>query len=225
MEIKYSDNNNKVHDTLITSVPTGLTTILPNFKVGNPISYRTLYLPNATAIDIFYTAYQTYGIKYDVTSKYFTNYQQPFTSTVESGTGRWRNPTGWFVTSPVLNHGGFGGWGSDNGTVLAMESGWGADPIVNGKMFQTFTLPAGNYTFSVDLGRNGFSSPVYLVAAAGSTLPDATLVPVNSIGFAPLINKHFDFTITNPTQISIGFVADMRKDEYWRVKSVKLIKN
>lgn len=225
MQIKYSDNDNKAHDTLITSVPKALTTLLPNFKRGTAINYRTLYRPNATAIDIFYADYQTMGIKTDVTNLYFMNYKQPFTSTAASGTGRWRNPTDWLVVGSVQNHGGNGGWASDDGSVLAMESGWGADPVINGKMFQTFTLPAGNYTFSVDLGNNGFTSPVYLVAAEGATLPDATLVPANSIGFAPLKNKAFDFTITNPTQVSIGFVASMSKDEYWRVKSVKLVKN
>ncbi|NQX42286.1 DUF5013 domain-containing protein [Pedobacter steynii] len=225
MGIKYSDNNNKLHDTLIRSVPTGLTTRLPNFKLGSAISYRTAYLPNPTAIDTFYVAYQTYGIKADVTSLYFTNYQQPFTSTTGSGTGRWRNPTAWIVTNPVLNHGGNGGWASDDGTVLAMESGLGAAPVVNGKIFQTFTLPAGNYTFSAALGNNSFSNPVYVVAAAGSTLPDVALVPVNSIKFASLKDQRFDFIINEPTQVSIGFVANMTGDEYWRVKSVKLIKN
>lgn len=63
MEIKYTDNNNKAIDTLITSVPAGLITKLPNFKPGNDISYRTFYLPTSTAIDVFYVDYQVYNIK------------------------------------------------------------------------------------------------------------------------------------------------------------------
>ncbi len=223
MEIKYSDALNTMHDTLIKSVPTGLTTSLPNFKVGNTISYNSLYLPNATAIDKFNVAFQTHNVTADVTSLYFTNYQQTFTSTAASGNGRWRNPTGWTITSSVQNHGGNGGWGSDDGTVLAMESGWGSAQVINGKMFQTFTLPAGNYTFTINLGNNGFTSPVYIVAAAGTTLPDVALVSTNSLGFSSLSNKTFDFKLTQPTQVSIGFVSNMTGNEYWRVKSVKLL--
>ncbi|MFI5136236.1 MAG: DUF4998 domain-containing protein [Sphingobacteriales bacterium] len=233
MEIKYSDALNKMHDTLVTSVPIGLTTSLPNFKAGNTISYTTWFAPTPTAIDKFTVPFQTHNVTADVTSVYFTNYQQPFTSTAASGTGRWRDPIGWTVTSPVLNHqgdnGGWnGGWGSDDGTVLAMEAGWGAASVINGKMFQTFTLPAGNYTFSINLGNNGFSSPVYIVAAAGTTLPDAALVSTSSLGYASLQNKTFDFKLAQPTQVSIGFVSDMTNaggwwGEYWRVTSVKLL--
>jgi hypothetical protein len=177
-------------------------------------------------------------VKGDISVFYLKNYQQTFTSTVVSGTGRWRIPTDWTVTSPMLNHGGYGGWDSDDGTVLAVESGWGAPAIVNGKMYETFTLPAGNYTFTADLYKNGFNNPVYIVAAAGSTLPDATLVPTASLGYFSMVSTHldvgaydtypsFNFALTQPTQISIGFVVTNMTDggEFWRVKNVKLVSN
>jgi hypothetical protein len=77
--------------------------------------------------------------------------------------------------------------------------------------------------FSVDLGNNGFTGPVYIAAAAGTTLPDVNQVPTNSLGYASLKDKQFDFKLTEPTQVSIGFVATMGTGgEYWRVKSVRL---
>jgi len=171
-------------------------------------------------------------VKGDITVFYLKNYQQPFTSIAASGTGRWRDPTDWIVTSPIKNHT-YGGWDSDDGTVLAVESGWGAPAIVNGKMYQTVTLPAGNYTFSAVMGNNGFIGPVYIDAAAGATLPDATLVTTNSLGYLQMVSTNtwqgqtstssFNFMLTQQSQVSIGFVVSMSGDEYMRVKSVKLV--
>lgn len=175
-------------------------------------------------------------VKGDISIFYLKNYQQVFTSTAASGTGRWRDPTDWTVTDPILNHGGYGGWDSDDGTVLAVESGWGAPAIVNGKMYETFTLPAGNYTFTADLYKNSFYNPVYIAAAAGTTLPDAADVPTASLGYFSMVSIHkdsgawdtypsFNFTLAQPTKISIGFVvADMTtRGEFFRIKSVKLV--
>jgi hypothetical protein len=177
-------------------------------------------------------------VKGDISVFYLKNYKQTFISTTASGTGRWRIPTDWTITSPILNHGGYGGWGSDDGTVLAVESGWGAPAVVNGKMYQTITLPAGNYTFTAVLYKNGFNNPVYIAAAAGNTLPDATAVPTSSLGYFSMVSTHLDagasdtfpsfsFTLTQTTQVSLGFVISnmTTTGEFWRVKSVKLVSN
>lgn len=222
MQIKYTDTSAIEHDTIIRSASQNLVTSLPALnRSATFFNYRTAYLPNATAIDTFYVDYQKQAVTADITDLYFKNYSQAFASTTTSG--RFRDPADWTVTDPVKNHGGYGGWGSDDGTVLVMESGWGSPAIVDGKMFQTFTLPAGKYMFSVNLGNNGFTGPVYITAAVGTTLPDGAQVPANSLGYASLKDKQFEFTLTEPTQVSIGFVANMGTGgEYWRVKSVKL---
>lgn len=164
-------------------------------------------------------------VKGDVTIFYIKNYEQPFTSTQESGTGRWRIPTDWTLTDPVKNHDGNGGWDSDNGTVLAIESGWGAPDVVGGAMYQTVTLPAGTYTFSAELGPNGFDdNSVYLVAAEGTSIPTVTPTADNTLGFADLHGGSFDFTLTEKTQVSLGFdVVNMTGNKYWRVTSLSLV--
>ena len=145
MQVKFTDNAGINHDTLLKSTAASMSSSLPDFKSGTSLSYRTAFLPNKTAIDTFYTDYQIKSVKAEVTSVYLTNTKQPFAKN-PSTDSRWAVPTGWDVNAAVLNHNGYGGWGSDDGTVLVMEGGWqwGASPIINGKISQTVTLPAGN---------------------------------------------------------------------------------
>lgn len=219
--------------TLATTI-SNLTDV--SFQVVAPSGYTTgnliVYINDFPIVG---SAFLNPDVKGDISSFYLQNFKQPFLSTAESGTGRWRIPMNWTVTSNVLNHGGYGGWGSDDNTVLAVESGWGAAAIVNGKMYQTITLPAGNYAFTATLYKNKFSNPVYIAAAVGTTLPDAANVPTASLGYFSMVATNLDagavdtyqkftFTVTQPTQVSIGFViANMTTGgEFWRVKAVKL---
>jgi hypothetical protein len=142
MQVKFTDNSGINHDTLLQSAAAGLSSSLPDFKSGTSISYRTAFLPNKTAIDTFYTEYQIKSVKAEVTSVYLKNTKQPFAKN-PSTDGRWAVPTDWDVNAAVLNHNGYGGWGSDNGTVLVMEGGWawGASPIINGKCRKQLHCP------------------------------------------------------------------------------------
>jgi hypothetical protein len=235
MQIKYSDNTGVMHDTLIASDLKGLTTSLPAFKSGNAISYRTAYLPNPTAIDTFYTAYEVHTVKADVTSLYLSN-TGPFDRATYDG-GRWGTLAApWITSANVINHSGYGGYASEPwlniGGCLVMESGWGGTAnIVNGKITQTTTLPAGNYIFQVNCYTEALD-PVYIVAAAGTTLPDISDLST-ALGYTTFPTKvgttatiQFTFTLTQQEQVTLGFLATMVSgNQYWRVPSLKLIKN
>lgn len=181
-------------------------------------------------------------VKGDVTPLYIKNYKKPFinvASTVAgTGTGRWGIPADWTVTSPWLNQlnsGGTtycGGWdyNPDPSKVvgyLAMQGGWGSgvsNSITNGKMYQTTTLPAGNYTFSIDVQSSAIASGgnVYLTVAAGNTLPDFTDVTTKALAYASFSTKSVSFTLTQKTQITIGFVATVVPNSYFELNSVKI---
>jgi hypothetical protein len=235
MRIKYSDTNNITHDTLLTSIATGLTTSLPKFKAvinSNTFSYNTLYLPNPTAIDTFYVAFQNHSVKFDVTKLFLTN-SGPFIRATYDG-GRWGTLAAPWITSPgVINHSGFGGYAAENGGCLVMESGWsGTANIINGKIYQTVTLPAGNYIFQVDDYTEALD-PVYIVASAGIGLPDITNIS-SALGYTHFSTPpahftgtiQFPFTIAQTQAVSLGFLATMISgNQYWRVTSTRLIKN
>lgn len=232
VEFKYTNSDGVAKDTVVKSVDRTFVTSLP--KPGTKISYRTIFLPTPTAIDAFYTNYQDQLLN-DVTILYLKNYQQPFTRTAASGTGRWGIPTDWTVSASVKNHGGFGGFSTDNSTVLAVEAGWGAGAVSNGKLYQTFTLPAGNYTFTINVVDIGYTNPPYVVAASGATLPDASLVPTSSLGYAVIgltkgSTTSCSFVLTLPTQVSIGVVCNFgagssSAGEYFRITNAKLTSN
>ncbi|WP_343691277.1 DUF4998 domain-containing protein [Chitinophaga sp.] len=235
MRIKYTDKTDVAHDTLVSSSLKGMTTSLPAFKAGSVISYQTAYLPNSTSIDTFYSAFETHNVKADVTSLYLKN-TGPFTRATYDG-NRWGTLAAPWVTTPnVINHSGYGGYASESwlnaGGFLVMEAGWsGTANIVNGKISQTTTLPAGNYIFQTALYTEALD-PVYIVAAAGSTLPDVSGVGT-ALGYGTFPSARsvsatveFKFTLTQEEQVTLGFVTSMVSgNQYWRVGSVRLIKN
>lgn len=223
MQVKFTDNSGINHDTLLPSTAAGLSSSLPDFKSGTSLNYRTAFLPNKTAIDTFYTDYQIKSVKAEVTSVYLKNTHQPFAKNYSTDS-RWAVPTDWDVNAPALNHNGYGGWGSDNGTVLVMEGGWnwGSAPIINGKISQTVTLPAGTYSFSITV-QEGNASKVFIAAAAGPSLPDTDNLG-SALASADWKGGPISFTLTQATQVTMGFVATLGESngEYFRINKVQL---
>ncbi|OQP56904.1 hypothetical protein A3860_10000 [Niastella vici] len=198
---------------------------ISDWKIGTPVVYRSSYKPSNIAIDTFYVKYyDTLQIRMDVTATYLKNTSQPFLSV--QTTNRFRDPKDWIVNAPVQNHNNMGGWGSDNNTVLCMESGWGAPDIINGKIYQSVLLPAGTYTLQVELGPLGYTGSVRLVAAVGTTLPDFVNGQTpGALASADLSFKAISFTLPQDDTVSLGFLATMLGNQYWRVTKVKLLRH
>ncbi|MFC1224820.1 DUF4998 domain-containing protein [Pedobacter sp. BG31] len=219
-EVQYtstSDVSKKIRTIIDSS-----RTVIPDLKAGTDIQYRTLFLPDTTCVDTFATAFQTQRILIDYTG-YFKNKGNPFVSDGASGSGRWRVLKDWVVSASVKNHGGYGSWCSDQGGTLAMEMGWSnTAAIIDGKIYQSFTLPAGKYNFAIDIGANEAIDPVYIVAAVGNTLPNVNSIST-AIAYTNFADKNLQFTLTQPTTVSIGFLATMTTgNQYWIVKGVSL---
>ncbi len=179
-------------------------------------SYRTLFLPQAGSIDTFYTDYTTAGIARDVTDNYLVNTRIPFATSAQSE--RWAIPAHWTTNAAVRNfrhedgnyYGGVDRWFGG----LAMEAGWSEDnmaTIVNGKLFQTTTLPIGIYTFEMEIPAVHNGSDFYTVAAAGKAIPDIENLS-SSLAFLktsqPGVHS-ITFTITEPQAVSLGFVGNL----------------
>ncbi|EHQ25006.1 DUF4998 domain-containing protein [Mucilaginibacter paludis] len=245
MEIKYADKFNKSHDTIVTSAIKGLTTTLPNFKPGNSISYSTAYVPTATAIDKFNTAYQTHSVKAEITSIYLSN-TGPFTPA--ANTGRWGVlGAPWITNAAAMNKSGgtIGGYSSDVGGVINWET-WDNTPVVNGIVYQATSspLPAGNYMVMFDeYSEVQSNSSVYCVAAAGGGGIPVLANLSTALGYVSLFNgatvgktspnvsdtRSFNFTLTAPQVVSIGFLGNVvgsgNPGSYFQVKNIKLFQN
>ncbi|MCS3554257.1 MULTISPECIES: DUF4998 domain-containing protein [unclassified Sphingobacterium] len=224
-EIVYTDILNKQKNVNVDRLQNEI--VIADWKIGTPVLYRSSYKPKANAIDTFYVKEaETMKITKDISAQYLKNFQQPFLPVQQAG--RFRDPLNWIVNAAVQNHSGMGGWSTDDNTVLNMESGWGAPHIVNGKMYQTTTLPKGDYSLLVELGAFGLgSSTVKIAAVPGQVMPDFDSnkqVP-GAYGSINLELKGFDFTVSNDGPVTIGFIANMTGDQYWRVRKIMLYRN
>lgn len=249
MEIKYQDSNSVAHDTLIPSVTSGQTTVLPQYKLGSALEYQTAYLPTPTSIDTFYTAFQRHTVKADVTKLYLSNYGPGFGR--ETFDGRWGTLAAPWITNAAAKNkdGGInGGYTSDSRWGISGQINWetwGNTPVTDGKIYQptAIPLPAGNYTvqfrYYSEIQSN---SSVYCIAAAGKGIPSMDGLS-GALGYTLLYNganvggtspnleevRSFSFTLTSPQTVSIGFLGNLvgngNPGNYFVLNYVQLIQN
>lgn len=234
-EIKYLATNG-AEKTVRVPLATTQTKLVDVSATAKTIAYRTLFLPQSNSIDTFATAYTTIGLARDVTAEYLKNTKVPVETTVQSG--RWGIPAHWQINAAVKNFrsaagqyfGGVDYW--FNGPFLAMEAGWSADnmvSIVNGKIFQKVTLPAGFYTFEMDIPDCTAGGEFYTVAAIGDGIPNIESInsskaylKTNSPGTHKL-----SFTLDEATTLSLGFVGTLPNKgagdgTFWRITAARL---
>lgn len=225
--ISYTTTSNTT--VKVTVPPSQPVTSLPGFKGGTSISLVTQYLPVPTVIDTFYSAAQSVGVMYDVTSLYIVNAGINFANS-DGGTDRWRTPANWITTADVRNTGNNIG-GLDAGswlpsTALSLEAWWGMPAIPNGKIYQTFTLPAGKYTFIATAGDCSTGGTKYITVAAGSALPDIGNVAASALVYKSIdknVDNKLDFTLASATQVAVGIQGSMTAEgNYMKVFKVRL---
>ncbi|TCC99026.1 DUF4998 domain-containing protein [Pedobacter psychroterrae] len=177
---------------------------------------------------------------------------------VAGNAATWRKLAGWISNAQANNWGtGFGTYGTwvertaetiANFGTLSLEAGKNTttpalNVMTNGKIYQTKLLPAGEYTFEARVGNAGANSAMYLVASAGSELPDIevfTSKPSNSTfagqptdaAYFPITvaaqgyNVSVNFTIQQPTQVSFGFVATLKgtttTNQFLKISGVRM---
>lgn len=223
----YKDVNN-ADKSVFTPVSQSVTT-LPNYKPGSTFQYSTMYLPSVKCIDTFYSAKQTAGVKYDVTATYIKNAGTGFAN-IAGGNDRWQTPADWITTADVRNGGNNIG-GLDNGSwlpskALSIEAWWGMTPIPNGKIYQTFTLPAGKYAYTATTGDCSSGGTKYMSVSGGTSLPDIANVMTQAIAYksvAKFADNTITFKLDAPTVVSLGIQAGMTAEgNFMKVFKVRL---
>ncbi len=228
-DIKYV---NLAGDTVHRNVDTMVdSTFFQDYLTGTSYFYRTLFLPDSNALDTFRTAYSEQQVEeyvppamIDVSSRYLKNFAAPFQSETYDG-ARWGTLKDWITNDVMRNQGPagnkiYGGYDNINNSGSFGLQKWGdGDPaIVNGKIYQTVTLPAGDY--EVIWTTEGNSSAVnrgtaerYLVAAEGGTLPDvadlgSALSSVSFVTGVDRFNVKVNFSLEESTEVSIGILIN-----------------
>ncbi|MCA5005362.1 DUF4998 domain-containing protein [Sphingobacterium bovistauri] len=233
-EVRYAAANGTMK-TIVVNIKDTRTVISDLASSAKTVTYRTLFLPQKTSIDTFYTPFVELGLAKDVTSEYLHNYGNPIATS--SVSGRWGIPSVWVTNAAVRNfrsgsnyYGGVDHW--FGGPFLAMEAGWSGDnlaTITNGKIFQTVTLPPGHYTFEMDIPDCTAGGDFYTVAANGTDIPNTEYVS-SSLGFLKTNSSGthaMKFTLLEQKQVSLGFVGNLANKgsgdgTFWRINAVRL---
>jgi hypothetical protein len=165
-----------------------------------------------------------------IPDNFFTNSQWPFQK-ADWDNNRWGNLQGWTTNAAMRTRdgrGGYdGGWegpANDKQSLGFEKWGAGETSIVDGKLYQTFDLPAGSYKFTMSLAgdnpiiSNNGSDPRYIVAAEGTTLPDiadisSALASTNFAGLGNDASTSIEFTLSAPKKVSAGFVVSFTNIE------------
>lgn len=222
----YTDEND--NQVSLFSPVDQASTVMAGYKSGTTFTYRTAYLPDSTCIDTLYAATQTTGVKTDITAAYIKNAGPPILAA--SSGGRWGIPADWMVSDDVKNSGGYGGLDAGSwlpGAALSIEAGWGLPEVPNGKIYQTFTLPAGKYVLEVTTGDCSDGGPQkYITVAEGATLPDIDDVPdmaLQHMGMVKFALNKLEFELTEDMEISVGVQAKLPDTgTYLKVFQVRL---
>lgn len=169
------------------------------------------------------------GPAVNITNKYILNPGNPFIASAMNGS-RWGTLKDWKANTAALSHGGVGGFSNDgDGKTMDLESGWGSPQILNGKLSQTITLPAGTYSFDPSGGNwkwQGTKDPCYVVVAPNADdLPDYSNIVNNSSVQYQLIAQPqtaVTFQLNTTTKVTLGVVVNYVQDQQG-IKSTQVV--
>jgi hypothetical protein len=231
--VVYTTNSGGVKS--LTLSPQNNVLNLPDFKFGTEVKYQSAYVPTRNAADQFNTlsqaTYATVTLIGDITSLFIKNAGKPFYRK-DSGTGKWGLLKDWQYNDAVVNQNGgtAGGYSTDAGGAIHVEPrDWGGAPVNNGKIWQSFTLPAGKYAVDYETGYNGGSYQANEIVAAGTTLPDidnlsGALALFQGDQYNTSGTHTITFTLTEPTTVAVGWVVHVDLYTYLEFFSIRLRK-
>jgi len=224
-EVTFITNQNQEKKAWVAASNLNDTLLLADYKLNSPVYYQSLYLPEPVCIDTFLTRTKKLSLTEEVTRTYLKNTGPDVQYSSWDGK-RWGNLSDWIVNDAIKNASGYGGYELRSGKgIISMEAGWGLPAVLNGKIYQSVELPAGNYRFEIDLNSNGAAGVKYLAVNRGSTLVDFDKVTTQSLSYAEISVKEVLFTLNENATVSIGFVCNLPGNgEYCKVSAVRLFR-
>lgn len=216
-------------------------TILLDRKSQTEIKYRTMFKPDTAAIDTFYSIYNSFVPVEDVTNIYLENYRVPFARLDDWDGSRWGIVADWTVSESVKIlsckdgkcYGSWDGHNSARGNTISLQR-WTKDPAApNGKIYQTVTLPKGEYELEMNLVQsltNTGDDARYLMVSPGPSLPDVDNLG-SALAYESFVGRStkgasVTFTLTEATEVSLGVLFHfITPEQVFNIESFKLIKN
>jgi hypothetical protein len=232
MQLKYTDINNLAHDTILKAVYKDQVTNLPYLMPGSPVQYRTLYKPASMAIDTFDASYANLPVKADVTAMYIKNAGPPFLlDNTQDYNWRFGQLADWQYNDEARDRYTYDAINGANDACMTLWI-WDNGVLANGKIYQTVTLPAGEYVLEATVANvDNLLEATYLAVAAGNALPNVNDI-TTALGYGQFTDNSntlvsASFTLPSSAVITLGVVGYMASpaEQTIRISRIKLVKN
>lgn len=228
-EVEYTDTHGIVR-TITVSANKNSTAIL-DYELETAMRHRSLVTPDTLSIDTLYTDFKEFVPEVS----YLKNTGSPtgFTRNPIWDGSRYGTLADWIVNAAARNASGglYGDYELEGGIGrLSLQGGIAARPVItNGKIYQTTTLPAGRYSFTVggiSISNNSINTR-HQVVAIGEELPNRENLATEALAYNSIANPQdfgLEFTLATKTRVSIGFVVSFSGGHWLKVNQVNLIK-
>ncbi len=182
----------------------------------------------------------------DITEYVLENYKAPF-ETLTNDEGEeikkddWRVPAVWNVNKDAKSVSGTDDTvgGMHNSGVLLLQAGWGCrSGVTNGQIYQNAVLPAGTYKVELNVTEVAVDKGtlnMYFIVTSGTNLPtikESYHTPDVSEGKGGSYQfvkgetgaRGFTFSLSEDTEVAIGFAGFLRQSACAKVSSIAIIK-
>ena len=172
----------------------------------------------------------------DISSKYLTNYKNPFTTA--SGTVNPNNSSRFLKLAMKTTR---SKWQDANAVVsgsiitgahidtshhndIQFETQWSgfATPLLDYRLWQAVTLPAGKYRFSITPGDVDDMQTSRLVVCEGKTMISDAECEEKAIAWCKLMEGTVSFTLTEETEVSLGIIVNLTGQSSFGINAFKL---
>ena len=107
---------------------------------------------------------------------------------------------------------------------IQFETQWSgfATPLLDYRLWQAVTLPAGRYRFSITPGDVDDMQTSRLVACAGSTMVSDAECEEKAIAWCKLMEGSISFTLEEETEVSLGIIVNLTGQASFGINAFKL---
>ena len=107
---------------------------------------------------------------------------------------------------------------------MTFETQWSgfATPLLDYRLWQAITLPAGKYTFSITFSDGNEAQESRLVVCEGKTMVSDKLCEEQAIAWSKLVDGSLSFLLTEETEVSLGIIVNLTGQASFGINAFKL---
>ena len=172
----------------------------------------------------------------DVSAKFLTNYKNPFLTgsgvvnpnnvnrflrlAMNTSRSRWQDAnaivSGGITTGAHID--------TEHKSDITFETQWSgfATPLLDYRLWQDVTLPAGKYTFSITFSDGNDAQESRLVVSKGNTMVSDAKCEEEAIAWCKLVDGSLSFLLTEETEVSLGIIVNLRGQASFGISAFKL---